>query len=157
MSDRIENLANKVEQANNDLLRAVERVTDERWGAKCADGEWTQGFAGYHAAASIGGITGMLQGLVKGVKLPPMTMADIDEQNASLLKEHEGCTKQEALEMIRTNSPASMQFVRGLSDADLDRKVSLLTDAPEMTIEQVAEMLLVGHPTGHAQSITNAS
>jgi hypothetical protein len=157
MSDRIENLAKKVEQANNDLLRAVERVTDERWGAKCADGEWTQGFAGYHAAASIGGITGMLQGLVNGVKLPPMTMADIDQQNASQLKEHEGCTKQETLEMIRTNSPASMQFVRGLSAADLDRKVALLMDAPEMTIEQIAEMLLVGHPTGHAQSITNAT
>jgi DinB superfamily len=156
MSDRIENLAKKVEQANNDLLGAVERVTDERWRAKCADGDWTQGFAGYHAAASIGGITSMLQGLVKGVKLPPVTMADIDQRNASLLKEHEGCTKQETLEMIRANSPASMQFVRGLSDADLDRKVSLLTDAPEMTIEQVAEMLLVGHPTGHAQSITNA-
>jgi DinB superfamily len=157
MSDRIENLAKKVEQANNNLLRAVESVNDERWRAQCADGDWTQGFAGYHAAASIGGITSMLQGLVKGVKLPPMTMADVDQQNASQLKEHEGCTKQEALELIRTNSPASMQFVRGLSDADLDRKVGLLTDVPEMTIEQVAEMLLVGHPTGHAQSITNAS
>lgn len=99
----------------------------------------------------------MLQGLVNGVKLPPMTMADIDQQNAGQLKEHEGCTKQETLEMLRTNSPASMQFVRGLSDADLDRKVSLLTDVPEMTIEQVAEALLVGHPTGHAQSITNAN
>jgi DinB superfamily len=157
MSDRIENLAKKVEQANNDLLSAVEGVNDEQWRERCADGDWTKGFAGYHAAASIGGITGMLQGLVNGVKLPPMTMADIDQQNAGQLKEHEGCTKQETLEMLRTNSPASMQFVRGLSDADLDRKVSLLTDVPEMTIERVAEMLLVGHPTGHAQSITNAS
>ncbi len=156
MSDRTDDLAKKVEQANNYLLRAIENSTDEQWRAKCADGEWAQGFAGYHAAASIGGITGMLQGLAQGVKLPPMTMADVDQQNVGQLKEHEGCTKQEALDMLRTNSPASVQFVRSLSDADLDRKVSLLTEMPEMTIEQVAEMLLVGHPTGHAQSITNA-
>jgi hypothetical protein len=156
MSERTEDLAKKVEQANNDLLGVIESSTDEQWRARCADGEWTQGFAGYHAAASIGGITGMLQGLAQGVKLPPMTMADIDQQNATLLKEHEGCTKQEALDMIRTNSSASVQFVQSLSDADLDRKVSLLTGMPEMTIEQVAENLLVGHPTGHAQSITNA-
>ena len=156
MSDRTDDLAKKVEQANKYLLRAIESSTDEQWRAKCADGDWAQGFAAYHAAASIGGITGMLQGLAQGVKLPPMTMADVDQQNVGQLKEHEGCTKQEALDMFRTNSPASVQFVRSLSDADLDRKVSLLTEMPEMTIEQVAEMLLVGHPTAHAQSITNA-
>ena len=156
MSDRTDNLAKKVEQANNDLLKAVESTTDEQWRAKCADGVWTQGFAGYHAAASIGGITDMVKGFAQGVKLPPMTMADLDQQNAGQLKEHEGCTKQEVLDLIRTNSRASVQFVRSLSDADLDRKASLLTGMPEMTIEEVAEMLLVGHPTGHVQSITDA-
>jgi len=45
MSDRTDNLAKKVEQANNDLLNAVESTTDEQWRAKCADGVWTQGFA----------------------------------------------------------------------------------------------------------------
>ena len=52
MSDRTDDLAKKVEQANNYLLRAIENSTDEQWRAKCADGEWAQGFAGYHAAAS---------------------------------------------------------------------------------------------------------
>lgn len=54
MSDRIESLAKKVEQANNDLLSAVEGVNDEQWRERCADGDWTKGFAGYQTAASTG-------------------------------------------------------------------------------------------------------
>ncbi len=34
MSDRTDDLAKKVEQANNYLLRAIESGTDEQWRAK---------------------------------------------------------------------------------------------------------------------------
>jgi hypothetical protein len=47
-------------------------------------------------------------------------------------------------------------MIRALTDDQLDRKVSMLTGMPEMTIEQVTEMLLIGHPAGHTASITNA-
>ena len=43
-----------------------------------------------------------------------------------------------------------------LSDAELDRVVTLATDIPPVKVEQVVEMLLVGHPTGHRESIIKA-
>ena len=49
-----------------------------------------------------------------------------------------------------------MQTTRGLTDEQLDRKVSLLTGMPEMSIEQVVEMLMIGHTAGHTASIKNA-
>jgi hypothetical protein len=156
MSARAESLAKRVEQANNSLLEAVEATNDGQWKAKVADGEWPQGFAGYHAAASIGSISGMVQALASGQPFTPISMDQIEAGNAATFKEHADCKKDEVLGMIRANSPASVQMVRGLSDEELDRKVSLLIGGPEMTVEQVAEMLLVGHTMGHTESIVKA-
>ncbi|HLB23253.1 MAG TPA: DinB family protein [Dehalococcoidia bacterium] len=156
MSSRAETLASKVEQANNDLLKAIEGSSDDQWRATCADGVWTQGFAGFHAASSISFISGMVQGIASGEPFTPTTLEVIDEGNAAQAKEHAGCTKQETIALIRAAGPASAAMVRGLSDEALDRRAQLLVGMPEMTVEQVIEMLMVGHAAGHTQSIVNA-
>lgn len=157
MSARSESLASKVEQANNALLTATEGTSADQWRANCAEGDWTQGFAAYHAAASIASISGIVQAIANGEKLPPMTMADIDQNNSGQVKEHANRTREEALGLIRTNAPAATQMVRGFSDEQLDRKASLLIGMPEMSVAEVIEMLLVGHPTGHIQSMRGGS
>lgn len=157
MSNRAEQLAAKVESANNDLVAAIESTTPEQWTAKCADGDWSQGFAAFHAANSIGFISGMIQGMANGVEMPPITFEQIDAQNAEQHKEHAAtCTKQQALEAAKTNSPVAVGMVRGLSDEQLDRKVNLAVGLPELNVEQVIEMLMVGHAAGHTQSMLNA-
>lgn len=156
MSARSEALASKVEGVNKDLLAAIEESTPEHWSAKCADGHWSQGFSAFHPATSVGFIAGMVQGLANGVTLPPMTMGDIDQQNAAQHKENASATKEQALEVLKAGAPTSVQTARALTDEQLDRKVSLLTGMPEMSIEQVVEMLMIGHTAGHTASIKNA-
>jgi len=156
MSSRAEVLASKVEGANKALIAAIEGSSEDQWKAGCADGEWSQGFAGYHAANSIGFITGMVKGMTDGAAMEPVHLADIDAMNAQSHSEHANCTKAEALDLARTNSPMAVAMVRGLSDEQLDRKAKLALELPEMTVEQVAEMLLVGHPAGHTESIVKA-
>jgi hypothetical protein len=114
------------------------------------------GLFGVPRAGSIGFITGMVQGVASGQPFEPITMAQIDEGNAQAAKENAGCTKQQALDLIKNNAPGAVQMVRGLADEQLDRKAALLQGMPEMTVEQIVEMLLVGHPAGHTQSIVNA-
>lgn len=156
MSSRAKALAQRVEQANADLLATIEASSSEQWTAKCADGEWTQGFAGYHAAASIGNITGMVRAMASGEAFPPVTFAQIDDQNAAFHEEHSGCTRAEALDVARANSPTAVAMVAGLSDPELDRHVTLAVGVPPMSIEGVVEMLLIGHPAGHTESIVKA-
>jgi hypothetical protein len=156
MTQRSESLANRLQQANDALLAAVEHSTAEQWQARCADGEWTQGFSGYHAGASIGNITGMVQAMADGQPFAPVTFNQIDQMNAEFLSQHADCTRDETLALIRQNSPASVAFVRNLTDQQLDHKVSLAVGLPEMSVEQVIEMLMIGHPAGHMQSILNA-
>jgi hypothetical protein len=156
LGTRSEELAEKVEQANSDLLATAEKTSDEQWTAKCADGEWTQGFAAWHAGNSIGFVSGMVQDLASGAPFTPTTMAAIDQNNAEANRDHANCTKAEAIDAIKQNAPAAAQLVRSLSDEQLDRKATLLEGMPEFSVQQVIEMLLIGHPQGHTQSITNA-
>ena len=156
MGARAEALAVRVEEANKALLAAAESSTDEQWSARCADGEWAQGFAAYHAGASIGTITGMVQSMANGGSLPPIDFAAIDQMNAAFHAEHGDRTKAEALAVIRENSPAAAALVRRLSDDQLDTKGHLAAVGADITVEGLIEMLLIGHPTGHTESITKA-
>lgn len=157
MGTRQESLAGKVEQANTSLLSAIEATPPEQWNAKCADGDWSQGFSAFHAANSIGSITGMVQGMANGVEMPPLTFEQIDAQNAEQHKEHAAtCTKQQVIEAAKANNPAAVKMIRGLTDEQLDRKVQLAVGLPEMNVEQVIDTLLVGHTNGHKESIINA-
>ena len=78
MGTRSETLATKLEQSINDLLAAVEASTPEQWAAPCTDGEWTQGFAAFHAATSIGVVTQTVKDVAEGQPFPKMTMAELD-------------------------------------------------------------------------------
>jgi hypothetical protein len=157
MSARSDRLAANVEEVNKALLAATEASSDEHWRAVRADGVWTQGFSAFHAASSIGFITGMVKGVAAGEPFPAPTMEDIDKGNAEMAKEHTGtCTKAQTIELIKESSPAAASLVRGFSDAELDPKTALLQGMPEMTVEQIIEMLLVGHAAGHTASIVNA-
>ncbi len=156
MGARAEALAQKVEQANTSLIETIKGSTPEQWGAKCADNDWSQGFAGYHAATSVGSIAGMVKMIASGEPFTPVTFAQIDEGNAAVHKEHANATQDEALELAKSNSPGAVDMVRKFSDEDLDRKVTLAVGLPEMAVEQVVEMLMVGHTIGHTESITKA-
>ncbi len=160
MSARAEKLAADFEKASADLVAAIESSTDEQWGAPCANGDWTQAYAAYHAAESMGGIAAMLQRLADGVP-PPSTMErswdEINARNAARAKEHAACTKREALDIIRRDAPAAAAMTRALTDEQLDRRnPPMMPGQPELTVEQFAEFVLVGHLSEHLKSITDA-
>ncbi len=156
MSTRSESLAARVEQSLNDLLATVEASTPEQWAARSSDGEWTQGFAAFHAATNIGPIAQTVKGLAEGEPLPRTNMEEIDAANAAQAKEHAACTRIETIELIKNSAPAAASMVRSLSDAQVDRKVQLPEGMAEVTVETMVQMALVGHAAVHLATITAA-
>ncbi len=156
MNTRAESLAARVEQANNDLLAAVEASTPEQWAAPCSDGEWTQGFAAYHAAAGIGLIAERVKAVAGGEPFPMVNMAEIDAENAAQAKEHGDCTQTETIDLIRKSAPEASSIVRSLTDDQLDLKVKLMETMPEVTLENLVQMGLTGHPAYHLGTIAGA-
>ena len=153
---RSETLAMKLEKTIEGLLAAVEASTPEQWAAPCSDGEWTQAFAAYHAATTIGVVAQVVKDVAGGQPFPKMTMEELDSQNAAQAKEHADCTTAETIALIKESTPIATSVVRSLSDEQLDRKIQLLDSMPEVTVEMMAEMGLVGHAGYHLQTITGA-
>lgn len=98
----------------------------------------------------------MVRGMANGEGLPPLDFGGIDQVNAEFLAQHPNPTKEEALALIRENAPRSAAFARGLSDAQLDTTAHLVATGTDVSVQQVAEMLLVGHPLLHAEAISKA-
>ena len=153
---RAGDLATTVERALADLLRAVEASTPEQWTAPCSDGEWTQGFAAYHAASSIGAVAQTVKDVADGKPFPDVTMEQMDADNAAAAKEHADCTIAETVDLIKEAAPAAVGMVRALTDEQLDRKVQLPGGMPEVAIEMLVQMALIGHAAYHLGTITGA-
>ena len=156
MSGRSETLATKLEQTINDLLSAVEASPPEQWAAPCSDGEWTQGFAAFHAAKNIGAIAEAVKNVADGNPFPGTTMEEIDATNAADAKAHADATQAETVDLIKAATPGAVSMLRSLTDDQLDRKVKLLKTMPEVTVAMMAEMGLIGHAAYHTQTITGA-
>ena len=156
MTARAEELASKVEQSARDLLAAVEASTPEQWAARCTDGEWSQGFAAFHAASAMGPIAQRVKEVAGGQPFPKMTMDEIEAGNAAQAKQHAGCTRSETIALINASAPAAADMVRSLTAAQLDRKVLLMDGMPEVTVEMMIQLALVGHASAHLATIVGA-
>ena len=153
MAERAEALAAKFEAENNDLIATVEGASDEQWKTKTADEGWSVGVVAHHIAGGHPLIAGLVGALASGADLPALTTEQLDQANGQHAEEHAGCTKEETLEMLRTGGSAAATAVRGLSDEQLDITNEVIAGAPEMSVEQVIENVMIGSVTGHHASI----
>lgn len=156
MSDRARALADRFEQVNNEVIRAVESFSDAQWRATCTGETWSVGVTAHHLAGAHQAIAGVAQAIGTGQELPLITMEMIDQGNAQHAKDFANCTKQETLDLLRSGGAAAAGMVRGLSDEQLDRSAPLM-GGPLMTAEQVIENILIGHTQQHFNSIQAAA
>ena len=151
MGQRGEGLANRFEQANNEFTKAVESCSSADWAAQCKGEGWPFGVTAHHVAQSHGPIAGMVQTISTGGAMPPLTAELLDGMNAAHAREHANCTKDETVSLLREQGAAAAKIVRGLSDDQLDKSGVFVGN--EMQAEQIVEHVLIGHVTGHLESL----
>ena len=153
MGPRADALAKRFEEANQAMTDAVGHLTDGDWGKTTSAEKWSVGVVAHHAALGHAGIANLVKAIASGQSVPNLTMATIDERNAQHAREHANCTKAETLELLKRNAATAASLVRGLSDVELDRSGTVLTDRPPMTAQQVVERILINHVNEHLGSI----
>jgi hypothetical protein len=146
-----ESIATRLEQANAEIIRAVESISDERWTAPCPDDGRQINVVAHHVAASHTAVAGIVQLAAQGGPMPPITMDDIHQGNAAHAQEQAGCSKAETLELLRTNGAAAAAMVRGLSDEQFQRSVQFMGGDTQPV--QIAENILIGHVTSHLAAL----
>ncbi len=151
MSDRAKTLTERFEEANQELIRTVERCSDTQWRATTLAEGWSVGVAAHHLAEGHKAIARLIQAAASDQPLPPLSMEALDQRNAEHARQHVNCTRAETLELLRQNATEAAAMVRGLSDDQLDR-IAQARIGP-MKVQEMIERILIGHVQNHLGSI----
>jgi hypothetical protein len=153
MGARAESLAKQFETKAAEMTSVIKGLSDSDWKKTTEAEKWSVGVTAHHVAGGHEGILGIVKTLAAGQSIPNFTMDMLHEMNAKHAKEQAGCTKAETLALHEKNAAAAAATVRGLSDAALDQKGTVLTGMPPMTTQQVIESILINHIDDHMGSI----
>jgi uncharacterized damage-inducible protein DinB len=157
MSGRVEELAKRFEQANEHVIGAVESCSDEQWRRTCAGEQWSVGVTAHHIGTSYVPIAGIVRALATGQPLPSFTAEMLDAGNAEHARQFANCTREETVELLRSAGREAVAILRGLTDEQLDNGAEIpLLGGRRMTAAEMVEGGMIGHPSGHLQSIRAA-
>ena len=135
------------------LAKQFEAKAQADWKKVTEAEKWTVGVTAHHVATALEPIAGMITAIVSGQARGSFTMGMLDEMSAKHAKEHASCTKGETSALLKKGTAAAAAVVRGLSDDQLARSGTVVTDAPPMTAEQVVTGGLFRHIDEHFGSI----
>ncbi len=153
-NQRAEALAARLEAGARALGLLAESLTNAEWQTRVPNDGRTIGVVVHHVGTMYPLEIKLAQLLAVGQPVAGVTWANVHEINAAHAKDHEGTTKEEALELLRRNSDAAAAAIRALSDRELDNaaKASLYADAP-ITCQFMLEDHAVRHSYHHLAKI----
>ena len=147
-------LAARLEDGARALATFAGGLTDAQWHTGVlADGRRV-GVVVHHVASVYPLEIQLAQTLASGSPVTGVTMDDVHAMNAAHAREHDGVTRDAALDLLRRNSAAAAAAIRALTDEDLDRAAaaSLYANAP-VTCQFMLEDHAVRHSYHHLASI----
>ena len=156
MSRRAEELAQRIELGGQSLADLAEKLSDQEWTTKTADGR-PVGVVVHHVANMYGIEIDLARAIAKGDGVRGVTWGAVHELNAKHAHEKASVDRQEAVEALRKNSKVAADAVRAFTDEDLDRAapVSLNSDAP-LTTQFFIEDHALRHSFHHLAKIREA-
>jgi len=153
MSERTESLADRIQQASQALMAAAEACSEAEWRQQCADDVRTVGVLVHHVAKMHADIIELVQQVAAGQALPPLTWEMTHQMNAEHAREHVDCAKAETLALLRRNTAAAVNAIRGMGDAQLDRTSTWPVDG-DVSAQQLIELHIIDHAHEHLATIT---
>ena len=158
MSHRAEMLAKRIEEGAAQLASFAEGLSEAEWVMSVSDTDHRSIGVIVHHVASVYPIeVDVARTIASGTPITDVTWDVIAEMNSKHSREQSGVSKAEALELLRRNSRAAADAVRGFTDEQLDGAApfSLSFGAP-MTAQFVIEDHALRHSWHHLARILKA-
>jgi uncharacterized damage-inducible protein DinB len=149
MSERTEALAKALEEGARALVAFVNDLSDEQWQTPLPHDGRKVGVVVHHVATvyplEINFARSVAAGTPDGI-----TMDAANQMNARHATKFDGITKQDALELLTTNSAAAAAAIRSLTDEELDRSAPVpLYGNARVTCQFILEDHAVRHSLHH--------
>jgi hypothetical protein len=159
MGQRAEALAARYEQEIEGVIKTIEGLSDAQWAATCGEEQWTVAATAHHVGAQLPLEREYLTAAAAGTPMPQYTWDEINARNAEHAAKFSNVSKDETIKIIRENTSATADWVRGLSDEQLDRTSPLpLADGAEVSTQQLIEGgVLIDHAVSHHNSIRSVA
>jgi hypothetical protein len=156
MSQRTDALANTLEAGARALATFANELTDEEWQTPLPHDGRKVGVIVHHVAIVYPLEIDFARSVASGNAVP-ITMPAINEMNAGHSQQYDAVTKDEALQLLATNSAAAAAALRTFTDQELDTvaPVPLYGNAP-LTCQFVLEDHAVRHSFHHLARIEAA-
>lgn len=154
MGSRVDALADRVEQGAREFATFVASLSDRELQVVTPRDGRTVGVVAHHVAIAYPIEIELVRRLVSGEGITDVTLEQVAEFNAQHAKDHADTATTVTLELLRANSLAAAQYIRTLSDEQLDRasRISLNGDAP-LTVQYFIEQHAIGHSYHHRASM----
>jgi hypothetical protein len=147
---RADALADRLEKGAKALTDFAASLTDAQWKTRCMPDGRTVGVIVHHVGFVYPIEIDISKPLSKGEPLTGVTMDDVHAMNAKHAIDFADVTKEQAIELVRTNSATAAAAIRALSDEQLAQAApaSLYADAP-VTCQFILEDHAVRHSYHH--------
>ena len=157
MSKRSYELARRLELGALALDAFASSLTEAEWESRVPGDGRKIGVVVHHVASMYPIEIQVAQTVARGEAVEGLTWDVVNKLNAEHAKEHDGVTKEEALDLLRRNSATAAAAVRAFTDEDLDQAapVSLNANAP-LTCQFVVEDHALRHSYHHLAKIRAA-
>jgi hypothetical protein len=147
-------LAERLEQGARALAEFADGLSDAEWRMAMPKDGRTIGVVVHHVASIYPLEIQLAQTVASGKPITGVTWADVAKVNADHADAHKAVEKTETLDLLRRNSKAAADAIRGLSDEQLDSAaaISLNANAP-LTAQFFVEDHAVRHSFHHLSLI----
>ena len=150
-------LAIRFEQANSDVIAAVEECSENRLHTLCPAERCTVAALACHVAEGHALGADMVRTVLNDEPLPALTMDMVDQINAARFALNANRSRAEAIERLRRDGALAAAVLRGLGDADLDRTTPFtLFGGATTSVRELIERILIADPEGHLPSLRAA-
>ena len=156
-SQRAQALAERLELGAHALALLASSLTTAEWHRPLPGDGRPIGVVIHHVASVYPVEIHLAQVIASGQAMTGVSMADVHAMNAQHAIDHRGATPEATIHLLRHNSAAAADAIRGLSDEELNRAApaSLYGDAP-VTTQFVLEDHAVRHSYHHLARIRAA-
>jgi uncharacterized damage-inducible protein DinB len=158
MSERAETLARQFEEASAELAAEIEKTPDEKWQTAHGPEGWTIAATAQHVAGQFPLESEYIFAAAEGKPMPTYSWDDINHKNDTRAAANTNATKAEVLDLLRKDTARMAEYVRNLTDNQLDRQapLALADGAMVSTLQLIEGGVLIDHVRGHTKSIQEA-
>jgi uncharacterized protein (TIGR03083 family) len=154
MSRRADALADRCDTTIRAVIDLIAGTSPGALHRNCEAEGWTAAAVAAHVALSQDFLIGRVRCIVADEVFPPFDAAAFHGRNAQAAEENAELSSDQVIALLRNQGAQAIEYVRSLSDDDLDRSrpIPAMGENPT-TAEQFIARVLIGHTEAHLQSL----